>query len=97
MKQYVCLEGIEYGNRFFTMNDETRDASKLSDGTVVYKILGYADTCEEAQKIIYGPDYNQPEFKEQLFKKYLTENNFGNVFSQKDIENFSKLLSNMPG
>ncbi len=53
-QKYVCLEGLKEGNRFFTTNTPGEDPTKLFDGTVAYKVLGYADTVEGAQKILYG-------------------------------------------
>lgn len=47
---FVILRGIKEGNRFFSCNDGS-DPTKLTDGTVAYTILGYADTVEEAQII----------------------------------------------
>jgi hypothetical protein len=45
-QKYVCLEGLKEGNRFFTTNTPGEDPTKLFDGTVAYKVLGYADTVE---------------------------------------------------
>jgi len=47
-KKYVLLEGIENFNRFYSSNTDD-DPTKLFDGTVAYRIIGYADTSEEAQ------------------------------------------------
>lgn len=55
-KQYVLLQGIKSGNRFFT-NTHGRpedEIIRLLDGTVVYTIIGYADTIEEAQTALFG-------------------------------------------
>lgn len=57
-KAFVCLRGIEAGNRFFTTNTPGGDPTKLTSGEVVYTILGYADTTEEAQMILYGTTFN---------------------------------------
>jgi hypothetical protein len=46
--KYVILEGIEAHNRFFTQYDGS-DQTKLVDGTMAYRVLGYADSVEEAQ------------------------------------------------
>jgi len=54
LKKYIVLEGIERGNRFYTTNAPNYDHTKLLDGTVAYKILGYADSGDDARKII-GP------------------------------------------
>ena len=55
-KKYVLLEGIENFNRFYSTNSND-DPTKLSDGTVAYRIIGYADTPEEAQTKLYGRVY----------------------------------------
>ncbi len=47
---FVVLEGIHYGNRFYTTN--SRDPEKNYKGKTVYKILGYAWTSNEALKIM---------------------------------------------
>src|SRR6056300_618306 len=52
----IGLEGIEDGNRFFTKNMPDKDQTRLYDGTVAYRILGYANTSEEAHEII-GKDH----------------------------------------
>jgi hypothetical protein len=51
---------LQHGNRFFSCNDPDKseeEKCKLIDGTVAYRILGYADTSEEAQRIIYGSNH----------------------------------------
>jgi hypothetical protein len=53
--ELICLEGVHAGNRFYSRNcPENGDQSKLADGTVAYRILGYANTSEEALDIIEG-------------------------------------------
>ena len=54
--KYVSLEGIEMGNRFWSGNDPDRDQTKLANGEVAYRILGYADTPEDAIEITQGTD-----------------------------------------
>ena len=56
-KELIILEGIEQGNRFFSMNTPEEDGRFLADGRLVYKILGYADTTDEAQLKLYGSTY----------------------------------------
>ncbi len=51
-KQFVVLEGIEKGNRFFTTNSDNNCYSK--DGELWYKEIAFCDTTEEAQQILYG-------------------------------------------
>ena len=53
-KKFVILEGIKEGNRFFSTNDPEQDNRFLADGTLAYRIMGYADTVEEAQLKLYG-------------------------------------------
>jgi hypothetical protein len=50
--EFVVLEGIKEGNRFYSTHDPDRDETKLLNGEVAYKILGYANTTEEAHKIL---------------------------------------------
>ena len=54
--KFVCLEGIEMRNRFWSVNNPDEDQTKLFDGEVAYKILGYADTPEDAIAIVQGDD-----------------------------------------
>lgn len=56
-KKYILLEGIELGNRFFTTNDTHRDQTKGYTGETWYRVLGYADTIEEAQRKLYGVSF----------------------------------------
>ena len=60
-KELVVLMGIEHGNMFYTLNRST-DPTKLVDGTTAYQILGYADTGDEARKIIFA----NPEYKAKV-------------------------------
>ena len=49
---YIMLQGLKLGNRFITSNDITEseeEKCKLNTGETVYRILGYADSIEEAQ------------------------------------------------
>lgn len=47
-KKFVLLEGLEYHNRFFS-DSSSEDPTKLENGKVVYRIIGYADSVEDAQ------------------------------------------------
>ena len=49
---FVVLKGIKEGNKFFTSHDGT-DPTKLANGEVAYEVLGFANTVEEAQKILW--------------------------------------------
>jgi hypothetical protein len=51
-KPFVVLEGIEEGNRFYTTNTRGEDHRFLANGTEAYRVLGFADTGDEARKII---------------------------------------------
>ena len=51
-KKFVCLEGIIQGNKFYTSNSE-KDPRFSAKGELWYKIIGYADSSEEAVKILY--------------------------------------------
>lgn len=52
MPKYVALEGLANGNRFYTGYDPDKDPTKLHTGKVAYKVLGFADTDEEAQRLV---------------------------------------------
>jgi len=53
-KPFVCLEGIQHGNRFFSRNSPgDGDPTKSAKGETWYRVLGYADTPEEARRILY--------------------------------------------
>lgn len=52
-KQFVLLETIGLGSRFFTTNGRV-DPTKGEDGETWYRVVGYADTVEEAQSKLYG-------------------------------------------
>jgi hypothetical protein len=49
--EFVCLEGIKQGNRFYSTNSR-KNVTKLSNGTVAYRVIGYANTSEEALAIV---------------------------------------------
>jgi len=58
--KYVIYRGLEVGNRFFSLNNKKEpeeEKVKLLDGTVAYKILGYANTVAEAQIKLYGRSF----------------------------------------
>lgn len=59
IKPFVCTKSKLTGECTFTKNSEGYDPRLLNDGTIGYEIIGYADTVEEAQKIIYGRAYIQ--------------------------------------
>lgn len=52
-KKFVVLEGIEHGNRFYSTNVPGEDPTKSAKGETWYHVLGYADTAEEAQAILF--------------------------------------------
>ena len=55
MKTFVILQGVLAVNifdRFFTTNHENPET--MADGTVAYKVIGYADSVAEAQMKLYG-------------------------------------------
>lgn len=78
MKKYVVLEHLmmpDKGLRFYTMNSsKDRDRERLLDGRRAYKIVGYADTSEEAQSIIsdqtYPTGYEMDKYFKELYEKY---------------------------
>jgi hypothetical protein len=66
--EFIILQGIEAGNSFFTMNTPTEteiEKCTVHDGTIAYRILGYADTVYDAQMFLYGDS----EYTKDLEKK----------------------------
>lgn len=89
MPKYVVLEGIQEGNKFYTGYTEGRDHTKLNDGTVAYKVLGFADTDAEAQKILgYGID---PEYDRKVLSEYLFKTGMGH-FSKEECDRLANIL-----
>ena len=58
-RKYIILEGLAERNRFFSGNSSFDDPTKLLDGTVAYRIIGYADTIAEAQIKLYGRSFTK--------------------------------------
>lgn len=56
--KYVILEGIEHGNRFFTTYSGG-DPTKGHTGETWYRLLGWADTCYEAQEKLGIPEVHR--------------------------------------
>lgn len=59
--KFVCLLGIKRhdnvgGNKFFSDN-KRHSVTRLLDGSIAYKVIGYADTVVDAQMILYGRTY----------------------------------------
>lgn len=52
-KKFVVLEGLKHGNRFYSTNTPGEDPTKSAKGETWYKVIGYADTVEEAERILY--------------------------------------------
>lgn len=69
--KFVCLEGIKRKNKFYTTNTPGEDPTKSAEGEVWYKVLGYANTSEEAQKILYPTKLDE----ELAVSNYITELN----------------------
>jgi hypothetical protein len=53
-KTFVVLEGIKLRNRFYTTNRPGSDPTKSASGEEWYRVLGYANTGDEARQIIDG-------------------------------------------
>ncbi len=64
--KYVILEAIGIGSRFFSPHDGS-DPTKLSDGSVAYKVLGYANCVHDAQVTLYGECFSHCKYP-HLFK-----------------------------
>lgn len=54
--KYVILEGLEHGNKFFSLNTE-EDPTLSAKGEVWYKVIGYAETVAEAQTKLFGKSF----------------------------------------
>lgn len=53
-KKYILLQNKEHPfMKFFTTNNPGIDQTTLVCGTIAYRVLGYADTIEEAQQMLY--------------------------------------------
>lgn len=63
----MVLEGIQHGNRFYTTNVPGEDPTKSAKGETWYRVLGYANTSEEAQKILYP----NPGDAERSMREYI--------------------------
>jgi hypothetical protein len=48
------LQSIEHGSKFYSTNTRGGDPRKLATGELAYRVIGYADTDEQAQKIVFG-------------------------------------------
>jgi hypothetical protein len=90
MHNLVVLEGLKEGNRFFSINIEGKDPIKLSDGTIAYRVLGYADTDEEALEILRRGDSRS---EKEIISEYLLKTGRG-IFSKTECDNLSEMLDN---
>jgi hypothetical protein len=71
MKKFVVLEHLclpDRGFRFFTMNKE-EDPTRLMNGTIAYKVVGYADSVEESQTMLRY-NFTTPSFTELYLYHY---------------------------
>lgn len=56
--EFTMYEGIVEGNRFFSSNGDAKaDRRRLANGCIAYRILGQANTCDEARKVL-APMFN---------------------------------------
>jgi len=71
--EFIILQGIEAGNSFFIMNTPTEtelEKCTVHDGTIAYRVLGYADTIYDAQMFLYGnSEYTKDNEKKCHFPK----------------------------
>ncbi len=68
-KQFVILEGVQHGNRFYSRHTPGEDPTKSAKGETWYRILGYADTSEEAQAILFP----NPGDAEKAIARYMVK------------------------
>lgn len=52
--EFVVLQNIATRQKFFTTNNPTEDQCLDCEGNVVYEVIAYANTVEEAQIILFG-------------------------------------------
>ena len=50
--QYVVLESLEHGTRFYTTNPSDDDPTLSATGEKWYRVIGYADTGDQARRVI---------------------------------------------
>lgn len=87
--KFVCLEGLKHKNRFYTSNHT--EPEKIHNGEIAYKVLGFANTPEEAQEILYPNETIQD--KQLRMKNYMMKMpHIDEIVSQEDIERISKLF-----
>lgn len=60
--KFVVLEGLKYNNKFYTMNTRIEDYEG-------FNILGYADTDEDARRILYPSE----EIEQLEILKYINK------------------------
>lgn len=87
-KKYILLEDIEYGNCFFTTIVPGKDHTKGTNGETVRKIIGYAETMEDAHTQLYGMKDNimNASAQEKLNGEERLNQPFIRIYST-DIEN----------
>jgi hypothetical protein len=93
MSKFVCLEDLKENSRFYTTYHEGEDATRLADGTVAYKVLGYADTDREARVILDGPNCDEPEVKAFKIYDYLLKTSPEGLFSREDMARLAVLCA----
>lgn len=69
---FVALEGIKHGNKFLCLYTEGYDYTTSKDGETWYRILGYADTHEEAVRILYSTKLDENNAMKEYFKNGFT-------------------------
>jgi hypothetical protein len=50
----VALKSIQYGSKFYTSFEKGDRPEYLADGSLGYEILGYGNTAEDMEKILYS-------------------------------------------
>lgn len=50
--KFVVLEGLKKGNRLYAFNTFGGNNVRLGDGTIAYKVIGYADSSDEVMRIL---------------------------------------------
>jgi len=61
--EMAIYQGIQQSNRFFSGCKHDQDERRLADGTIAYRIIGYANSTDEAQLKLDGrtwPHFGTP-------------------------------------
>jgi hypothetical protein len=58
VRPYVILQGLNEGNIFFREHCAEEDPTRNAMGIIAHKVLGFADTIEQAQKAVSAMEHS---------------------------------------